>query len=115
MSTERLEQITAEAASEITERLMAQALAAGFDIDMDKVSHFILHTIYYPFYYQVASEAYDGIVNESLGVQDVPSRHHNEGISKPNFQSEEEVSSYSETEQESEFPISDWEYGKFYG
>ena len=38
VSTEGLEQITAEVASELTERLVAQALAAGIDIDMEKVT-----------------------------------------------------------------------------
>ena len=38
VSTERLEQLTAEIASELTETLAAQALAAGLDIDMDKVN-----------------------------------------------------------------------------
>jgi hypothetical protein len=38
MSPERLEQITAEVASEFTERFVAQALAAGIDIDMEKVT-----------------------------------------------------------------------------
>merc|ERR1711892_46184 len=97
VSTERLEQITAEVASELTEKLIAQAMAAGIDIDMDKV----------------ASEAIDGIVNESLGVQGVPSRQHENGRSKSNYPRDHEVCSYSEAEQESEFPITDWEYGKF--
>ena len=39
VSTERLEQITAEVASELTERLVAQAMAAGIAIDMDKVNY----------------------------------------------------------------------------
>ena len=38
-------------------------------------------------------DAIDGIVNESLGVQDVPSRQHDNIRSKPNFQSAEEVCS----------------------
>lgn len=41
VSTERLEQITAEVASELTERLTAQALAAGMYIDMEKVNPLI--------------------------------------------------------------------------
>ena len=38
VSTERLEQITAEVASELTERLVSQAMAAGIYIDMEKVT-----------------------------------------------------------------------------
>ena len=43
----------------------------------------------------------------------MPARQQENERSKSNFKSEDEVFSYSETEQESEFPISDWEYGKY--